>query len=322
MQSTLVLAAFTTVCALALLAHSLVRRFVRDAVRRTALQVDLPLDEATERLVVGRFRRRERWAGTGALLGGLLPLAFLLPGDDGAALLGATGGDLRGFAVLLGFFAGTAAGLGLLAWRETIRPVDEPGPRVARASVPVVEDYVTPHERRGAWVLAGAGVAVTAWAGLREGPGLPGALVALGIAVPVAAVVVTEVLLRRLVAARQAATTPLALAWDDVLRARTARDLVTVPLTAGAYLPLVITSRAEAVGSLPDGVSLVLVLAMLVTAGVSALLDPRGHVRRRLWPQPPAPSVAPPSVTPPSGPASPAAGPSVPGPRPGAAGAL
>lgn len=291
MQSTLVLATLTSVCALALLVHSLVPRFTRAAVRRTALQVDLPLDGVTEPEVVARVRRRERWAGTGALLGGLLPLLLLLPGDDGAALLGSAGGDLRGYAVLLGFFAGTAAGLGLLAWRETTRAIDDRGPRVARASVPVVEDYVAPHERRGAWALAGVSVAVTAAAALREGPGLPGALVALGVGVPVAAVVATELLLGRLVRARQTASTPLALAWDDVLRARTARDLVTVPLTAAAYLLLVIASRAEQVGSVQDGLSLVLLVGLAVTASASVLLDPRGHVRRRLWPQPPVPSV-------------------------------
>lgn len=292
MQSTLVSATLTSLCAFALLVHSLVPAFVRSAVRRTALQVDLPLDELTEPLVVARVRRRERWAGTGALLGGLLPLAFLLPGDDAAALLGSAGGDLRVYLVLLGFLAGTAAGLGLLAWREATRAVDDCGPRVARASVPVVEDYVAPHERRGAWVLAGVTVAVTAAAALGEGPGLPGVLVVLGVVVPVAAVAATEVLLTRLVRARQTASTPLALAWDDVLRARTARDLVTVPLTAGAYLLLVIASRAEQVGSVGDGLPLVVLVAMAVTAGASALLDPRGHVRRRLWPQPPTPSVA------------------------------
>ncbi|WP_258724363.1 hypothetical protein [Cellulomonas sp. NS3] len=150
---------------------------------------------------------------------------------------------------------------------------------------------MAPHERRGAWVLAGVCVAVTAAAALREGPGLPGALVALGVGVPVAAVVGTELLLARLLRARQAASTPLALAWDDVLRARTARDLVTVPLTVGAYLLLVITARAEEVGTIQDGLSLVLLVGLLVAAGASVLLDPRGHVRRRLWPQPPAPAV-------------------------------
>lgn len=293
MQSTLVLAALTSALALGLLTHSLVPALLRRAVRRAALQVDLPLDDATEPVVVARFRRRERWAGTGALLGGLLPLLVLPSGDDGTPLLGSAGGDLRGYAVLLGFVAGTAAGLGLLAWRETSSAVDDQGPRVARASVPVVEDYVAPHERRGAWVLAGVAVAVTTSAALRDGPGLPGALVALGVGAPLAAVAATELLLGRLVRGRQAAPTPLGLAWDDVLRARTARDLVAVPLTASAYLLLVIASRAEQVGGIGEGLVLVLLVGMLVATGVSMLLDPRGHVRRRLWPQPPAASAPP-----------------------------
>jgi hypothetical protein len=300
MRTTVVLAVLVTACALVLIGRSYVRRWVREGVRRTALQVELPLDDATEPLVVARFASRGRWAGTGGLLGGLLPLVLLLPGDDGAMLLGSAAGDLRGYAVLLGFVAGTAAGLGALAWRETTRPVRDTGPRVARTSVPVVEDYVAPHERRGAWVLAGVSVAVSLVAATGPGPGLPGALVALGTVVPVAAVIGAELLLRRLVRGRQAASSTLALAWDDVVRARTARDVVSVPLTASAYLLLVIASRAAELGSVPDGLLPVLLVAFAVTTGASVLLDPRGHVRRRLWPEPPGPAAAP------SGPATPA----------------
>lgn len=292
MQLALVVAALLTLCSLALAVHSLVPSLVRDSVRRTALRVELPLDETTEPLVVARLASRERWAAAGALAGGLLSVAAVAIGTTG--ILGAVSADLGGYAVVLGFVAGTGAGVGALASREAARPVGGDGPRVARTSVPRVGDYVAPHERLGAWVLVAACVTVTASAALRPGPGLPGVLVGIATAVPVLALVGTEVLLQRLVRARQAASSPVALAWDDVLRARTARDLVTVPFLAGAYLGLAVVGHGERTGAVPDGLAIPLALALsAAAAAASVLLRPRAHVRRRLWPQPPRPSTAP-----------------------------
>ncbi len=55
---------------------------------------------------------------------------------------------------------------------------------------------------------------------------------------PPALVVAAEIVGRRLLDLPQYATSTLELAWDDALRARTLRDLGSVPLLVGTYLPM------------------------------------------------------------------------------------
>ncbi|WP_250445031.1 hypothetical protein [Actinotalea sp. C106] len=260
-----------------------------------ARKVDLALEgEAGER-VAERFAHRERAGAVGAVLGIWLAVLAIALGPGLAHEYSSYGV----IGVVMGFFAGHAAGYGVVAWRESLRPAPD-GARLARASTPTVEDYVAPHERRGAWVAAGVSVltavgvvAVHAGGVMDLGP-VPWGAVVFAVLVPPLAVVLEEVAARRLVEQRQVAASTLELAWDDALRARTLRDLVTVPLVVGVFGPIgllgIVGDGLEggwpanpAVG-LVGGLFMVLLGALAVTAMISIALDPQGHVRRRLWP--------------------------------------
>ena len=264
-----------------------------------ARKVDLGLADRTEEIVTARLDRRERAAVVGGGLGALGAAALVaLMTEDAAA-------GFRVVGVMLGYFVGHALGYGVVAWRESVsRPAD--GPRLARATVPTHGDYVARHERVSAWVVAGlAFLGGGALLLLGRSDVLDGAFrgtVPTGFAVavmgvPALTVVVDELLARRLLDRPQVASTTLELAWDDALRARTLRDMVTVPLTAGfvglAALLGVVGGRID--GGWPDnpavgvvsGALILLLLAGAVMAVVSQVLGPERHVRRRLWPTPP-----------------------------------
>jgi hypothetical protein len=84
------------------------------------------------------------------------------------------------------------------------------------------------------------------------------------------------------------------LAWDDALRARTLRDMVTVPLVTGYFaLAALIGGVGEGLeGGWPanaavgwvSGAFLVLLLGGFVMLVVSLVIGPERHFRRRLWP--------------------------------------
>jgi hypothetical protein len=194
---------------------------------------------------------------------------------------------------LLGFLAGHAVAVGAAAWVESRHRPDQHGTRVARASAPVIEDYVPRLERRGAWLLAAgsavAGVAllVARTAGSAAAARVPLVLLVLAVLVPPSLVAAAEIVGRRLVDLPQSAASTLELAWDDALRARTVRDLVSVPLVVGTYLPMMVVGGALARPAGPPTYSLewsVLVLAPLVVGLILAQVRrPGRHYRRRLW---------------------------------------
>ncbi|MBO1753020.1 hypothetical protein J4G33_14500 [Actinotalea sp. BY-33] len=266
-----------------------------------ARKVDLALEgELGERVAV-RLAHRERTGALGAVVG--VWLTVLLVATLGPGLVSdAEGYGVSSYGVIgvvMGFFAGHAVGYGVVAWREAMRPVPD-GPRLARTTTPSVEDYVAPHERRGAWVAAGVSVLVAAGLALVHSSGImdlgpmPWGAVVLAVLVPPLVVLLEELASRRVVARRQVAASTLELAWDDALRARTVRDLVTVALVIGCFgsiglLGLVADGLeggwpANPAVGLVNGLFLVLLGALVLTALISLVLDPQGHVRRRLWP--------------------------------------
>lgn len=264
--------------------------------RSFARKVDLGMDDAVEDLVTARLARRERAGAVGGLIIGLAAAAVVAT---------TTGPSPRDFnrlaAVFLSFLVGHALGYGVVAWRESVRrPVA--GPRLARATAPTHGDYVARHERIGSWVTAGiAGVTGVGFLLADRADALDGA-VPVGVAVaavvvPPAAVLADELLARRLLARPQVAASQTELAWDDALRARTLRDMVTVPLVTG-YIAL--TALVGGVGEgleggwpgnaavgWVSGAFLVLLLAGLVMMVVSLAIGPERHFRRRLWPNVP-----------------------------------
>jgi hypothetical protein len=268
-----------------------------------ARKVDLGLADHTAEVVTARMVRRERAAIVTGGLGALGAAALAALTTEEAA------GGFRLLAVVLGLFVGHAVGHGVVAWRESVSRAAD-GPRLARATVPTHGDYVARHERVGAWVVAGlaflGGAALLLLGGSEVLDGAFRGIVPTGFAVavmgvPALTVVLDELLARRLLDRPQVAATTLELAWDDALRSRTLRDMITVPLTTGYFgltaLLGVVGDRVE--GGWPDdpavgimaGAFIVLLLGGAVMAVVSLVLGPERHVRRRLWPTPPGAPV-------------------------------
>lgn len=287
------LTGLTIVSAVALARYARVAG-ARSAAHTFARKVDLALDGRMEGEVGRRVARREQ-AG---ILGGLVvaAAAVLL----GARLAGDEYGGYVLFFLFLAFFAGHATGCGAVAWYESTRPVDLTHPRIARTSTPGFDDYVPRHERYGARVLAAVSAAVTLLLVVLDSSGAVELQIPFGLAIATAAgpavvCVVVEAVARRLLERRQVAASTLDLAWDDALRARTLRDLITVALAAGVFAPLVLLGAVgndlsggwpanPAVGVV-DGLFGVLLLGMVGMAVVSLVLRPEAHFRRRLWPR-------------------------------------
>ncbi len=267
-----------------------------DAYART---VDLALDPALAPAVTRRLQRRERAGALGVLVGGVAVAGAMAPFADET-------GAYQVLGVMLGMLAGHAMGQGLAAWREVSRPAPV-GTRVARVTVPMHADYVAPHERLGAWVTAGVGVVVGAVFLLAPRPpaltgALPVGLAVVAVVLPPLAVLLDEAVARRLLDRPQVAASTTELAWDDALRARALRDLVSVPLSTGFFAAVSVLGVAgdgltggwpanRAVG-LVSGAYLLLIVAGAVMAVVTEASRPRQHFRRRLWPVAPGPDAA------------------------------
>lgn len=260
----------------------------RGAARRLALEVGLALDDATEEHVRRRLAARERAVVAGVSLGCGVGYVLSLRSDAPAGDMLWDGPERL---VLVSLVLGGLAGLGLSAWAEVAFPCALPGPRVARANVPVVGDYVPGYERGGAWALVAlcsgaAGVALLTGPAGEERP-----LRVLVLVVPVVVLLLAELLLRRLVRARQVAASAHALAWEDALRAGIARDLVAVTIWVAATLTLQLASGSGAAGPWLGHLVPVVVLVWGIVGILGITRDARGHVRRRLWPSPPTPEV-------------------------------
>lgn len=265
------------------------------AAHQLARKIDLALDDDVAPAVTGRLGRRLSVGGAGGALTTVVAVALLALGGD------AVFAGFGPLVVVAAYFAGHAAGYGVVAWREAGRPVP-PGPRLARASSPTHDDYVARLERWGAWGAAGlstlvalAVLVVDRTGVLDLGPVPWGLVLATGV-LPWVAVGLDEVLARRLLDRRQVAGSSLELAWDDALRAQTLRDMVTVVIMVGFYLPIALLSRLGelADGGWPEnpvvGVTSGAVFMLLgvgcVVALVSVVQVPERHFRTRLWPRP------------------------------------
>lgn len=270
---------------------------------RVARKVDLALDEPVGSAVVRRLAHRELVASAVATAAGVAALLAIAPLDTSG---GAAQYDLVWLVVAV--LGGRALGASASAVYETLGRAPRTSVRIARASTPVHGDYVAPIERVGAWVAAAfsgvlsVGLVVVEATGAVDLADPPRTWFVLAVAAPAAAVALDEAVARRVLARPQWAGTTLELAWDDALRARALRDLVTVPLTVGLVAPLVLLGvvgegldggwpENPAVGLVSGLVPLVLLVA-LVAGAVAATQRPEHYFRQRLW-DAPGPGVRP-----------------------------
>lgn len=260
-----------------------------------ARRVDLRLDPELEYLVAARLSRRER-AGT------LTALAAILLVAAGWWANGAAESSFLVAWLVVGYFLGHALGVAAVGWWESSRPVPPDAPRIARTADVTLDDYVAPIERRGLWAAAAVGVGVAVLPLLLRGAGpfdlgpTPPGVILAAAGVPLLAVGLVELACRAILGRRQVAATPLALAWDDAVRALALRDVVTVGLIVALLSPFALLGHVSdtleggwpanpAVG-LVMGLAGVLLMVAVVTALIATLQQPQRWFRRRLWPDP------------------------------------
>ena len=265
------------------------------AAHTRARRLDLRLEPDLEEVVAVRLARREVAGVVTAFVVVAAVATWMLvrglPDDVGPVLIG----------LVLADFLGHAIGLAGVGWWEASRPA-APGPRVARPTEVTIGDYVAPIERRGLWVAAAVALGVAALPVMLRGAGaldpgpISGGTVLLAAVVPLVAVGLVELASRAVLAQRQVAATPLALAWDDALRSVALRDIVTFGLMVVVLAPLALLNHltenleggwpANAALGLLLGLTLLLLMAVAAAAVVALLQQPQRWFRRRLWPDP------------------------------------
>jgi hypothetical protein len=119
-----------------------------------------------------------------------------------------------------------------------------------------------------------------------------GAGTTIGAVLGLVALAAAEIGGRRLLDAAQAAGSDLELAWSDAIRARTLRDVVTVPIAVGTYatigvlrsLRLETLDPPDLLGKAATGLFALVVVAGAAVFAWSLSTRPHRHFRRRLWP--------------------------------------
>lgn len=181
-----------------------------------------------------------------------------------------------------------------LALNEARRAVAEPGPRVARMSSPRWGDYVAASERGLAVVMGVLPVVLVAgwWAGPGSGAGTGfRATVAIFAVVPLVALIAGVLLARRITSRPQPAASPRALAWDDALRARTLRDVISaISLVGVSYclLTTIVMGVIPLTTLPPTPVVTNAIAAIFLACGIVAAVcaitpSPGAQFKRRLW---------------------------------------
>jgi hypothetical protein len=270
---------------------SFIRRFSERAAYRFAVSVGIGLSEEFLPLVRSRLILQQRGGSIGGLLVLIAAELFLM---NNVELTHSTFGPLAFAGIVI---AGMSAGSAVTALRSHSHR-DPNQPRLARARVVTLADYVAPLERTGAYVVVALAVATTltfvAASGVIRAEPLPwlsgpGILAALA----VASLVLFEVAGRRILRKGQPAGSPTELAWDDALRSQRLRSLVTAPLILGAYCTFAsLASMSMAftqAGNRPLAVGFATAnLAFIATAVVILIIAlitrPQRFFLRRLWP--------------------------------------
>jgi hypothetical protein len=255
--------------------------------RGYARRVGLALTPELEPLVAERLAQRGRVGTYGALAGLALGVLFLLVrGADDSSAAAST------WLLLGAYFAGLAVAIAVWAIRLPSLRVD--GPRIARTGAVGVPDYLSSFERNGARVCVALSIVVLAVAAILHAAGVStggSPLLSIGaiiVALGVASLVLFEFATRRILSRGQPAGTPTELAWDDALRAGTARDIVTAPLCLGLWSIVFMLSDSLTATSAPSwllgAAALAVFAAVIVIASIAVAQKPQQHYLRRLWP--------------------------------------
>jgi hypothetical protein len=274
-------------------------RFRGKETQRLARSLGLALDAELETRVRRRVAAR-RSGGVAGALTGLAGAAALLVSQTFPSV-----GPLASLVLVGGVFAGLAVGVAVVAAFHSVRVRDD-RPRVARAAVVTLNDYVSWIERWGARlpVALAATLLVVSLAlsslGLADFGRSPllllGGLTTLA---SLAALALFELGGRRLIQKDQPSESSAGLAWNDALRSVTIRDMASAPLLLGVYgIAMVIVDLSTAIMATDpgEGVRFVSMIAANVLFGAvffGALFvllfviafKPQRHFLRRLWPE-------------------------------------
>lgn len=246
-----------------------------------ARSVGLTLPDSLRAVVTERVALRHRGGGIGLVIG-IATSAFVLSMNRASSESFAAP-----FVLIGGAFAGLAIGAAIAAARASA-PLDPDAVKYARPSAVALSDYVAPLERTGARVTVGLSVAAVL-AALAVGAPIGGILVGLTL-LGILALVLFEIAGRRIVDRSQPAQSPAELTWDDAVRASVLRDMVTAPLSLGAYALVVSGSvlvDALLAGNYLANTAIVLAsVVVAVTVAITAITSrPQRYFLRRLWPE-------------------------------------
>jgi hypothetical protein len=255
-------------------------RYLAGSVTRLGTSVGLGIPENLRAQLAVRNASRARAVSIGAILGTAAIVAavttgLIAPSDDPtdpASLWLLIGGGVTGLAV----------GSALAALRT--RPVVPEGERVARSGAVGLDDYLAPVDLAGSRIAVAIGVVVLVISHI-AGLGLTvGGVV---IITSVIALVMFEVLARRILERALPVGASAELAWNDALRARAMRDIASAPMCLGAWgaLAVIITLATATDGLIFAATGGVLVFAAtFAAAAFSIATKPQQHYLRRLWP--------------------------------------
>ncbi|ROQ37534.1 hypothetical protein EDF46_2993 [Frondihabitans sp. PhB188] len=251
---------------------------------KLAERVGLGVPDELDGMIRDRVASRLLASSIGGVIG-LVPGVFLSWG------YGWTRGDMNEqlvalYVVLAGSATGTALGTAWAALRAETRLDDRP--RIARADVVTISDYIVSLLRGLAWavvVLAAVTVAVVRWQqGALRGPGLsvgPGEVL---VVIAVACLILFEVLGRRLVRRGRPSTSTDELVWNDALTSSALRAMLYAPVLAvglGSYWTVITPGPAS-----PSGLSIGVALSLLGVYAVFAWIyrsTPTWYLTQ-LWP--------------------------------------
>lgn len=279
----IVVVIFGTALALTLTAGSRSR-----SVTRLGTVVGLEVPDSLRAQLAARNAARTRAASIGALIGTAAVIAAVLAGIIPTSTGPEGAGDL--WMLIGGGLVGMATGATIAALRT--KPVLPEGERFARSGAVTLEDYLAPVELLGARVASALSVAalVIAVILLANGSIAPSPALVVGaivIALGLAGLVMFEIVARRILTRALPVGSPAELAWNDALRARSMRDVASVPLCLGVWgtLAISLAIAATAAFSVVASVGAIVVfVAICAAAAVSIATRPQQHFLRRLWP--------------------------------------
>lgn len=258
------------------------------SIERLGRNVGLAVPDSLKAQLAARNATRTRSASVGALIGTAVMVLVMLSGIVPTSPGPEATGDL--WMLFGGGLAGLAIGAAVAALRT--KPVVPEGERFARSGAVELEDYLAPIDLLGARVSSALSVIVTVIAGVLLATGAivmtPALIVAgLVVALGLAGLVMFEIVGRRILDRALPVGSPAELAWNDALRARSMRDVVSVPLSLGIWGSLAVLlaiAYSEPFTIVASVAAIVVFVVLLAAAFFSIVTRPQQHFLRRLWP--------------------------------------